>query len=433
MSHLSSILDSLPAPYSVAEDSLLAQVLSLLALEMEAYEEDLDRMRQTHWINFCFRLEDAEKLAALMGIERFDWENLPEFRVRLLATVKARLSGAVEPNDIRQFVYDYLFQTEQVTGATLVPGLQSVSVEQAYSGIPERPLFRTLSLVENPTATHESAILTSRNGNVPYLFRWEEANHGLDESLVRIDVAGVIGRRTVGPVIVNLTTGDMIGFRGRVPFGKMLKIDFSDPASRVARATMDGAEVTESLFSMQGFELGKPFTPEQLDEHPLAPRMRRGINQWIFLALGMYDLRGLNRFFNSLATSDLREAAFNQSNFDQALFPSGTMAKLWMSWQEAEPAAFEVRVPRTVVLEPDASDLHELVARGLADTISVLRVAGVRSSIVLMPLQETQRQVIRATIPWIVLDRETGSPGQKAELSLGGQFGETPLGGTRFE
>jgi hypothetical protein len=436
MSQLGRILDLLPSPYSVADDSVLAQVLSVIALEMEAYREDLDRKRQTHWINTCYRLEDAEKLGALVGVSPFSWEDLREFRVRLLATVKARLNGAVGPNEIREFVYDYLFKTEGVTGTTLVPGLQTVTLEQAYQGPKDRPLFRKLALVENPVVRRESPVLVSRNGNVPYLFRWEEQNHGLDDSTVRLDVTGVIGSRTVTPVIVNLTTGDMIGFRGRISFGKVLTINASDadPAQpRLARATLDGADVTNALFSMEGFRMGQPFHLNDLAAHPMVPRIRRGINQWIFLSIGMYDVPGLNRFFNSIAGDDLQEARFNEAHFDHALFPSGAIARLAMSWNETVPATFEVQVPQFVVIEPEGSNLHELVAQGLEETVAELRVAGVQSRLRQMPFLETQKQIIKATVPWIVLDREKGSPGQDVDLAFGGQFGESPLGSTRFE
>jgi len=436
MNHLDRLHDLLPPPYSIADDAVLSEMLAIVAAEMEAFLEDLDRMRQTHWINFCYRLEDAEKLGTLVGVQRLDWEDLRVFRVRLLATVTARLNGALGPNEIRKFVFNYLHDCETVTAASLVPGLQTVTLDEAYQGPNGRPLFRKLELVENPSIRRESPVLASRGGNVPYLFRWEEQNHGLDDSTVRIDLSGMIGRRTIAPVIVNLTTGDLIGFRERIGFGRNLVIDISgadEGSPRLAKATLDGADVTASLFSMDGFVMGTPFLPEQLAPKPLVPRMVRGVNEWVFLSVGEYDIRGLNRFFSSIANDNLREAVFNETKFGQALFPSGTIAKLALSWEETQPATFEIRVPQYIVVEPPDSDLHDLVAQGLEETIAQLKVAGVRSVVRRVPFEETQAQAISVMLPWIVPELQKGTAGEQDDFSLGGQFGESPLGNTRFE
>jgi hypothetical protein len=50
VNYLRRILDLLPPPYTQTEDSVLAGIIDLAALELEIVQEDLDRMRQTHWI-----------------------------------------------------------------------------------------------------------------------------------------------------------------------------------------------------------------------------------------------------------------------------------------------------------------------------------------------------------------------------------------------
>jgi hypothetical protein len=323
-------------------------------------------MRQTHWIGTCYRLEDAEKIGALVGVRPFPWENLPLFRVRLLSTVAARLKGALGPNEIRDFVYRYLHDTEATMGASLVPGLQTVTAADAYKADPSRPLFRPLAFEENPPAPRESSILASRGGNVPYLFRWQEKNQGLDETLARIDVTGVIDKRTTTPVVANLTTGDLVGFRGAIGFGRVLTIaaagtDAAQP--RRATAALDGTDVTASLFSVSGFEMGEPLRLDRIDPAPLVPRLVRGANEFVFLSVGMFSVKGLNRYFSSTAADDLREAVFDETRFDHTLFPSGRVARVAMSWYETQGATFEVRVPRYIVREPSGSQLHEQAAR----------------------------------------------------------------------
>src|SRR5262249_60988980 len=95
---------------------------------------------------------------------------------------------------------------------------------------------------------------------------------------------------------------------------------------------------------------------------------------------------------------------------------------------EPEPPSFEVQVPQAIVAEPAGSAPgavpHELVGDALALAIGELHAAGVRAGLRFMPFAETQPQIIRHTLPWLVLDREQGSPGIEAALDLGREIAE---------
>ena len=227
------------------------------------------------------------------------------------------------------------------------------------------------------------------------MFRWQERNKGLDEAVATFRIQGLFGARTSVPVLVNLTTGDLIGYAGRLAFGQTLTIAPAGASDRRAQATLDGTDVSTRIFSVQGFELGVPFKREDLDAEPKSPRMARGANDWIFLSVGLYDVRGLNRFFFSIADRELFEASFDETFFDHALFPSGPIARLEMEWTETEPASFELRVPRYLVSEPEelvaASDERpfEQVGGALADSVAQLRAAGVRAKVEFVPFVET--------------------------------------------
>ena len=436
MNRLARMLDLLPPPYSVAANSLISRLLETIAAEMEALDEDIDRMRQAHWISFCWRLADAEKLGALMGIGRLPWESLSLYRSRLIATVKARLAGALGPNEIRKFVYEYLLGVEAATGATLIHGLASrKDADDTFKFDAERPLFIPLTLLENPEVRRESATLRQRNGNVPYLLRWWESNGGLADTSVRIHITGAFGRRTAVPVLLNITTGEMIGYRGRLDFGQELLIEAAGGSDNplAAKATIAGADVTKSLFGVTGFRLGETLTRDRVLENPNVPRLRRGMNEWLFLCIGHFDIKGLDSYFFAIAGEDFREGVFDETRFDRAVFPSGTMASLAMDWMETEPAVFEIHVPRSHVREPRESGLYHLAQAGLDASIAELRAAGVESRTRYLPFTETQRQRIKATLPWIVLAPEQGSAGERASVALGGQFGESALGGALFE
>jgi hypothetical protein len=201
---------------------------------------------------------------------------------------------------------------------------------------------------------------------------------------------------------------------------------------RRATATLDGTDVTASLFSVSGFEMGEPLRLDRIDPAPLVPRLVRGANEFVFLSVGMFSVKGLNRYFSSTAADDLREAVFDETRFDHTLFPSGRVARVAMSWYETQGATFEVRVPRYIVREPSGSQLHEQAARALEGTIGELRAAGVESRVRYMPFVETQRQPTIAATPWIFLEPERASAGENVELTFGGVFGETLLGGALF-
>ena len=446
MNSLARIQEHLPGPYALAADATLSQFLEVIALEFEAFQEDLDRMRQSHWIRFLYRLADAEKLATLVGVTRLAWENLPTFRARLLPLVVARLHGALGPLEIKRFVYDYLRAAEIALADTdngiayeLVPGLARIAFDKAFGPVAERPLYRPLELLENPQQVKISGALAARSGRVPYLYRWQDQNRGLAETRARFCISGLIGGRTNVPVLVNQTTGDLLGYAGTLLYGQTLVIEEQAESDGVVRATIDGSDVSSRLFSVRGFTLGVPFTKKDIAAIPVLPRMARGVNQWIFLAVGLYDVKGLNHYFFAIAGRELYEGRFDETFFNQALFPSGNVVRLEMDWVETVPACFEVRVPRCLVVEPAAvvaaqkDHPYSQIAEGLESAIGELHAAGVRAEVRFVPFIETQRQKVRVTLSWKVIDPEKGSAGSGGRVSTGGRFGETSIGGSRFE
>jgi hypothetical protein len=431
MNALGRIQEMLPGPYALSSDAVLSRFLGTVALDLEAFQEDLERVRRSHWINFVYRSADAEKLAALVGITRLPWEELDLFRERLLLLVRARLNGAFGPNEVRNFTYDYLSRAQEILDCTFVPGLTRRSAEQAFAGL--------LELKENPDRHRVSPTLQARAGRVPYLLRWTETNEGLSDTVATLHFTGLLAGRTTSPVIVNLTTGELIGYAGRMAFGETLEIKAKSAEDRTAIARLNGVDVSQRLYSLTGFELGVPFAPADLDAKPRMPGLVRGDNGFVLLSIGFYDLRGLNRFFFALAGKELREGAFGETFFDQALFPSGTVGILAMSWTETEPASFEVRVPRGVVVQPtllgaaETTRPYEQVEAGLRDAIGQLHAAGVSAVARFVPFTEQQRQEVRVTLPWKVIEREHGPAGVTESVELGGRFGESSLGGSRFE
>jgi hypothetical protein len=440
MTSLDRMQDLLPLPYSVAGDALLTAVLNVCALEVEALEEEVDRMRRSHWLDQAWRSSDVDRLAALLGIRRFPAEPTPLFRARLVALVRARLRGAVGPLEIRRFVYEYLRGVEDVLDFTVVAGLRGLKVEEAFEGVEKRPRFRRLRLVENPPRVRRSRVLRDRGGRVTQLFRWTERNAGLSVAPITLRISGAKGGTSM-PAIANLTTRELIGWRGRLRFGQTLIIETVDGA---ARATTGGVDVTDQLFAIKPFVLGTPAADQPIDRQNIAvPSMARGDNDLLFAAIGLWDERAFDRVFFFPDDPLMREAVFGETAFDHALFPAGTLAHLDLTWTEEEPASFEVHVPLTVVIEPRAlaDEFRRAsltrppwaeVADDLAETLPQLRAAGVRAALHFDSFHDTQEQIVSAQPSWIAFDPETASAGQGDTISIGARFDETVLERSRF-
>ncbi len=96
-------------------------------------------------------------------------------------------------------------------------------------------------------------------------------------------------------------------------------------------------------------------------------------------------------------------------------------------------------MPRYLVAEP--SNLaaaqqerpYQQVAEGLEVSIRELHAAGVKAEVQFVPFVETQKQKVRVTLPWIVMDPEKGPAGSEDQMLTGGRYGESSLGGSRFE
>lgn len=441
MTALERMTSVLPLPYASDPNALVTRILDVCATEIEIAGEDIERMRRSHWIERVYRGVDADKLAALVDVRRFTGEPTPIFLRRLAVLVAARLNGAVGPRQLRRFVYDYLVAMERLLECTLVPGLREIPNEKAWRAFATRPLFRPLQFVENPTRIRRSRTLADRGGRVTHLCRWTEVNRGLDDAPVVFRITGIGEGVTAMPSILNLTTKELLGYRGAIRPGRTLTIrainvgDEDEPVWR-ARATMEGRDVSARLYAIQPFGFAPPFSIETLA--PAGPRLQRGKNDLMYLAPAMLDQPALDHVSLMVEDPDLREAVLDASTFDHALLSTAVAAHVEMSWNEREPASFEIRIPRRVVLESTAMNRelhaagmtrppHEEVADDLCDMLPHLRAAGVRAEVRFEPFRETQMQFDRFTEPGrVLLDPETAPTGRD-RFGIGALFDETPL------
>ena len=432
------MLELLPMPYTQRADSALSGLLGAFAVEMEAFAEDTDRMRRTHWVETAYRIEDLAKIGALVGIPALAWEDLEPYRARLVATVIARVAGSVGPVEIKTFLVDYLQRAQHAFGgAIFLPGIDTFADPLAAFEPPARGRYRPPKLVEYPPVRRTSTGLAAAGNRVTHLFRWRDTNGGLDPSFATFRVAGFTRRRTAVPIVVNLTTGDALMYRDVVRTGALLELTDAGPAPgnrRAACATLNGKDVTAKLFSFGTQQLGGTPNPAVFDAAPLLPRVARGPNDWMYLSAGFYGVQGLDEFFYWLADQNLHQGAFGATSFDHALFATDAAARLEMWWTETQPATFELQVPRTYVAVPrGAGASYAEVSDALALSVEQLRAAGVRASVRFVPFTEVQAQRVRAQPPFVHLDRQIGSAGMRDRLDLNAAFGRSTLDTARFE
>ncbi|WP_261565101.1 hypothetical protein [Frankia gtarii] len=452
MAALDRILEVLPPTYAVDEGSAVREFLRAIARELDAAAADLDRMRRARWFATATRLADLDRMAALVGVRRRSWETVPLLRARVRTLVNARLDGSVGPDAITTYLHETVLGIERALGGTLVPGLARRDLQAAFRA-DARPGWRPLGFVENPERRVRGAALASRAGRVPYLHRWTDTNHGLGPAPVTVTVVGQSGGRTAVPVLVNLTTGEAIGYAGVARVGQRLTIGPAPgqpPDGRVARAVLAddrGApdrDVTDRAFSLSGFRLGRPFGLADAEAGgPRLPTQARGDNRWMYVSGALFGVDGLDATYLQITDEPLREGVFDGSNFDEAVFPSGTAATVTLEWTEQEPAAFRVVIPRGLVALPRApggaagaggpstlvGEIAELISGDLAD----LHAAGVRARLVLEPFTERQASRVRVRLSWMRPPRQIASAGERVRLGVGGRFGQAGFGQARFE
>ena len=436
-----SILQALPRPYAVEPGSIVAQLLDVLSLELEIAAEDVGRVRLTHWIEHAYAEEDVVRLADLVGIDPLPWEDAATFRARLISLVTSRLRGSTGPREITGFVFAYLRAAEAALArpaarldATLLPGLRALAApEEAFARQPDRPGYRPLEMVENPPRHRSSQGLAATSGRVAHLQHWHDRNDGLYATRPTVALVGASGGRTSVPLLVNVTTGEWIGYRGVLPVGARLVIVGAQRTGQ-ATATLDGEDVSDRLMSSPHFPPDPGLQPSQLDRFPCVPTLLRGDNEWMYLSVGLFDVRGVDHARLAFADAVMREATFDASAYDHAIFPVGAVVGIEMTWVEAEPASFEVRIPNGVTVEPSGRPpLAGEVARALATSVDELRAAGVTAELVLVPFEERQPHRPSVRLPWMVLPPEHGPSGTDAEFTVGGRFDETVFGRTRFD
>jgi len=432
----------LPPVWSAERGTMLEALLSLVANEQTALDEDMDRVRRSHWVDTAWDLRDLARIGALFGIAPAGWEGVSLFRERLKAVIAARLRGAVTADALEHVVL------------RILKGVES-ELEQRYMELPadirfgDRVLGRGVAapaargrFVEFPLQRRRADSLRGKGALRQPLAQLDIDNKGVEPAALLGTITGVAGARTAAPVLVNLTTGQILLWAGFLACGQRLHFSLGEGGGLLAR--VGDRDVSHEIWSGDGFVPGARFVPVRPDPQARPLMLARGVNRLWFWPLGLYDAPGLGSAVFASPLADLEQGrwatgpAGEGGRFDRALFEQPAAVSLDLWWDERQAAAFRIELPAGVVARPrpraghnaetERSQLFQL----LGDVVAELRAAGVDGRVSALPLADEQRLESRATMLSAVSTRET----QRLEGGLGGisaLFDTTAVDGARLE
>jgi hypothetical protein len=436
VNRLDAMLQRLPPPYAIEEGNLVRALLAVAELQLRVFDEDMDRVQRSHWVDTAFAREDLARLGALFDVPPAPWEPLRLYRARLIATVAAQLRGSVTPAQI-----------DRVLAAILDGALDALGTRYLPTGV-AAPGRSRLPVTEFPPSTRRSQHLLGSGALVQPLTRFDAVNQGLGPVPAQLAIYGVPGGDTAMPVLVNRTTGHAIGWRGVVPAGRALAIRTT--GGQVV-ATLDGEPVSELLWSTADFRAGPGRPPLPLDD-PVAPLLlERGANALRLITLGRYGDPGLDAAAHAVASEALRQGRWASADgtgeagptatgdgtaFDDSVFQQGPAAVLDLWWVERRSASFRVDVPAGVVSRPRGrradpeADRDELF-RLLQDTVDRLRAAAVVGVVAAVRLREEQRAADRLRV--LAAQQERASAGVDRVAASSALFDITSREESRYE
>lgn len=397
------------------EGELVERLLEHPAQQIEIAADEALGVQRAHFFDDALELDEAERLAALLGISREPWQNLRLFRAWVHAQRDAMLrAGGVTVDALSGFTESYTASYEDATSARL---------PAARPAVIENPPIRKFA--RPPVAADDTVPLTQFTVNVG----------GLDETVASFLLVGLGAGPESMPLVANLTTGDALLFRGNVGCGQRLWLRAG--ADRTMTAQLERQDVTDRLVSIRNLIPGTPWESAQIESPARGIRLAHGENRLWFLPVAHFDERGLDRFLLALASLALEQGRWDDAAFDQALFYQEPAVTVKATWIETQPATIEVRVPaqsvhRRVPASGGAAQARDLLRLAIGTGVTRLKAAGVRSAVQLLDFTEQQRSTdfLTAVLPLRIQER--GATGADLFPDKGGLFGVTEFGDSTF-
>jgi len=298
MKRVNRILKRMPDHYKTWDKtSVIYNFLLAFGWRLEEAQRDLFRIMRSHWVDMAFG-EDLDKLASIFMLKRRPGEADSTFRRR-----------------IKRAILDYK------GGGTVSTILSTVRT------LLDLPEDYPIKLEENPVHVFKEEFEV-RTGD-----SWVMSSKGIEDSIPKIELK-VLGPRVVNPTILNLTTGESIGFKGVLKENDIL--EFSD-----GKVYLNDLDVTDKLVGCKDFVL--------------------------------YRKKCEIRYYEEL---EKEIAVFDQALFNKSVFAIGiSKVKLTFTWEAKLPAAFKLCLPKEIV-ERRGLSLDEIY-----EIVNFVKAAGVRAII----------------------------------------------------
>ena len=364
------------------EGKLLYHVVDSIASRVREIENDMIGVMKSHWIKAVVDIGDLEKIAALYGIEREEYEDINQFRTKIEDIIRLYLAGPGTVPSVIEFIAialrKYSIEVERNKDGSVVI-IHPVDGNESRTRCYFKGFDDALKVNENFIEINENPILENNytENAIRHLHNWPLENRGFFESYPEIMFRGY-NARTINPVIFNRSTGQALGFRGIVPKKSVLKLTANEKGL-LDTAELDGTDVKSKIFSLKvsqfngcyfdedssRFAIFKPYwvlgkSRFAGDEHPqFFPVIPVGESEWEF-RIGESTFNGPVFDEDAFTFPDKLSGIFNEARFDESIFLIDFSAGLEMNWIENQRAMFEVILPYSLGLKQmNSTDIKE--------------------------------------------------------------------------
>lgn len=416
------------------EGKLLYHVVDSIASKVREIENDMIGIMKSHWIKAVEDIDDLEKIAAIYGIEREDYEDINQFRTKIEDIIRLYLAGLGTVPSVIEFIAialrKYGIEVERNEDGSIVI-IHPVDGDESKTRCYFKGSHNSPEINENFVEINENPILEKNytDNAIRHLHKWFLENRGFFDSCPEITFRGY-NSRTINPVIFNRKTGQALGFRGIVPEKSVLKLTANEEGF-LGTAELDGTDVKSKMFSLKisqfdrcsfdeensRFEIFKPYWVLSKarfagDKHPqFFPVVSVGESEWGF-RIGESTFNGpvfdesaftfpekpagvFNETYFDESVFQIDFTAFNGSKFDEDAFTfpdelSGVFdetcfdesvflvdfsAGLEMKWTENQRAMFEVILPYSLGLKQmNSTDIRERKSQFMEPLQSVSKI-----------------------------------------------------------
>lgn len=344
---------------------LLYHVVDVIASRLQEIENDMVSVMKSHWIEAAEDIDDLEKIAALYGIEREDYEDLEQFRTKIKDIIRLYLSGPGTVPSIIEFIaialrkYKVEIERDEDGNVEIIYPVDG-NVFRSRSRIYFDDGEDYIEIYENPKIEKSYRKSTVLHGET-----WFMRNRGFFGYYPEITFYGY-DLRTINPILFNRSMGHAIGFKGIIPENGELKMK-ANKEGYLESAELDGRDVKNRIFFIKGSQFDRCefdkarfaiYEPKwasneigceqslKVEENPPIPipSFPVGESEWEFrIAKSRFDCSRFNEAAFTLRDEPV--GIFNLTVFNKSVFLTDPSAGLEMKGEEHQRAMFEVILP----------------------------------------------------------------------------------------